>query len=142
MRERLEQFPSALSSVPFPDSSNLSPSSRVAVVGNVDAGKSTLLSVLTHGQLDDGRGFARVRIFRHQHEVESGRTSSIGNDILGFDCKVYSNDSANETSLAISSSQSSPLLQLVSVKRSGANKSHYTGIPRTTRGYVPGMAAL
>ncbi|KHJ40420.1 hypothetical protein D918_09525 [Trichuris suis] len=60
---------------------------RVAVVGNVDAGKSTLLSVLTHGQLDDGRGFARVRIFRHQHEVESGRTSSIGNDILGFDCK-------------------------------------------------------
>uniref|UniRef100_A0A5S6QJ33 Tr-type G domain-containing protein n=1 Tax=Trichuris muris TaxID=70415 RepID=A0A5S6QJ33_TRIMR len=60
---------------------------RVAVVGNVDAGKSTLLSVLTHGQLDDGRGYARVRIFRHQHEVESGRTSSVGNDILGFDCK-------------------------------------------------------
>ncbi|CDW59383.1 GTP binding protein 1 [Trichuris trichiura] len=62
---------------------------RVAVVGNVDAGKSTLLSVLTHGQLDNGRGFARVRIFRHQHEVESGRTSSIGNDILGFDCKGH-----------------------------------------------------
>ncbi|KAI8435341.1 hypothetical protein MSG28_003666 [Choristoneura fumiferana] len=59
---------------------------RVAVVGNVDAGKSTLLGVLTHGELDNGRGFARQRLFRHKHEMESGRTSSVGNDILGFDC--------------------------------------------------------
>ena len=59
---------------------------RVAVVGNVDAGKSTLLGVLTHGVLDDGRGLARQRLFRHKHERESGRTSSVGNDILGFNC--------------------------------------------------------
>ncbi|KAJ2324382.1 hypothetical protein GGH92_010697, partial [Coemansia sp. RSA 2673] len=48
---------------------------RVAVVGNVDAGKSTMLGVLTQGRLDDGRGKARVALFRHQHEIESGRTS-------------------------------------------------------------------
>ncbi|XP_041474619.1 GTP-binding protein 1-like [Lytechinus variegatus] len=60
---------------------------RVAVVGNVDAGKSTLLGVLTHGELDNGRGFARQKLFRHKHEMESGRTSSVGNDILGFDSK-------------------------------------------------------
>merc|ERR1712226_1087746 len=58
---------------------------RVAVVGNVDAGKSTLLGVLTNGVLDDGRGNARQFLFRHKHEMESGRTSSVGNDILGFD---------------------------------------------------------
>ncbi|VDK72984.1 unnamed protein product [Litomosoides sigmodontis] len=58
---------------------------RVAVVGNVDAGKSTLLGVLTYGILDDGRGQARQKLFRHKHEFESGRTSSVGNDILGFD---------------------------------------------------------
>ena len=58
---------------------------RVAVVGNVDAGKSTLLGVLTNGILDDGRGNARQSLFRHKHEQESGRTSSVGNDILGFD---------------------------------------------------------
>ncbi|XP_037047466.1 GTP-binding protein 1 [Bradysia coprophila] len=58
---------------------------RVAVVGNVDAGKSTLLGVLTHSELDNGRGHARQRLFRHKHEMESGRTSSVGNDILGFD---------------------------------------------------------
>lgn len=60
---------------------------RVAVVGNVDAGKSTLLGVMTHGILDDGRGEARTKLFRHKHEIESGRTSSVGNDILGFDSK-------------------------------------------------------
>jgi len=58
---------------------------RVAVVGNVDAGKSTLLGVLTHGELDNGRGHARLKLFRHKHEAETGRTSSVGNDILGFD---------------------------------------------------------
>ncbi|KAM7533369.1 hypothetical protein Aperf_G00000123509 [Anoplocephala perfoliata] len=58
---------------------------RVAVVGNVDAGKSTMLGVLTHGELDNGRGRARQYLFRHKHEIESGRTSSVSNDILGFD---------------------------------------------------------
>ncbi|GAA5887895.1 hypothetical protein JCM6882_000789 [Rhodosporidiobolus microsporus] len=57
---------------------------RVAVVGNVDAGKSSLLGVLTRGHLDDGRGRARVALFRHKHEQETGRTSSAGNEILGF----------------------------------------------------------
>uniref|UniRef100_A0A915CZF1 Tr-type G domain-containing protein n=1 Tax=Ditylenchus dipsaci TaxID=166011 RepID=A0A915CZF1_9BILA len=60
---------------------------RIAVVGNVDAGKSTLLGVLTHNVLDDGRGQARKKLFRHKHEFETGRTSSVGNDILGFDAK-------------------------------------------------------
>ena len=60
---------------------------RVAVIGNVDAGKSTLLGVLTHGELDDGRGKCRKHIFRHQHEVATGRTSAIAVDILGFDSR-------------------------------------------------------
>ena len=63
---------------------------RVAVVGNVDAGKSTLLGVLTHGALDDGRGTARLKLFRHKHEGDTGRTSSVGNDILGSTVKVAS----------------------------------------------------
>jgi GTPase len=57
---------------------------RLAVIGNVDAGKSTLLGVLTKGLLDDGRGRARANLFRHKHEKDSGRTSSIGQELLGF----------------------------------------------------------
>jgi hypothetical protein len=55
---------------------------RVAVVGNVDAGKSTLVGVLTGpvAFLDDGRGLARSRVLRHKHEAETGRTSSIAED--------------------------------------------------------------
>eukprot|EP00164_Ancoracysta_twista_P003930 GFYU01005268.1.p1 GENE.GFYU01005268.1~~GFYU01005268.1.p1 ORF type:complete len:608 (+),score=145.32 GFYU01005268.1:107-1930(+) len=60
---------------------------RVATVGNVDAGKSTLLGVLTRGGLDNGRGLARTNLFRHKHEVESGRTSSVSHEILGFDSR-------------------------------------------------------
>ena len=58
---------------------------RIAVVGNVDAGKSTMLGVLVKGNLDDGRGKARVSLFRHKHEIESGRTSSVGMEIMGYD---------------------------------------------------------
>lgn len=96
------------SAVPIPsiDSSNSTPSSsssadidgdfplpshaddfydvRIATMGNVDAGKSTLVGVLTHGQLDNGRGQARARVFRMQHESETGRTSSISQHLLGF----------------------------------------------------------
>jgi len=61
---------------------------RVAVMGSADAGKSTLLGVLTQGELDNGRGRARLNMFRHLHEVQSGRTSSISHEILGFDAKV------------------------------------------------------
>ena len=58
---------------------------RVAVVGNVDSGKSTLTSVLTKSILDDGRGSARLRVFNYDHEAKNGRTSSIANEIMGFD---------------------------------------------------------
>lgn len=46
---------------------------RVAVAGNVDSGKSTLIGVLTgSGQLDNGNGGARCAVFNHQHEMDSG----------------------------------------------------------------------
>lgn len=67
-----------------PPSVSLTPEVRCAVVGNVDSGKSTTLGVLTRGALDDGRGRARVSLFRHKHEIETGRTSSVGMEILGF----------------------------------------------------------
>ena len=57
---------------------------KVAVAGSVDAGKSSFLSVLTAGKLDDGRGSARLSIFNFPHEVKTGRTSSISHQILGF----------------------------------------------------------
>ena len=57
---------------------------RIAVIGNVDSGKSTLVGVLTKGIMDDGRGAARAKVFNFEHEQKNGRTSSIGQEIMGF----------------------------------------------------------
>lgn len=53
----------------------------------MEAGKSTLLGVLTQGELDNGRGKARLNLFRHLHEIQSGHTSSISLEIMGFSSK-------------------------------------------------------
>ena len=58
---------------------------KICVIGSVDAGKSSLISVLVYDGLDDGRGHARKRIFRHPHEMESGRTSAISSHHLKRD---------------------------------------------------------
>lgn len=57
---------------------------RLAVIGNVDSGKTTLVGCLTKIIRDDGRGFARQYVFNYQHEKENGRTSSIAQEIMGF----------------------------------------------------------
>ena len=57
---------------------------RLAVVGNVDAGKSTLIGTLTTSSLDDGRGKSRTAIMKHRHEIESGRTSTATTHLMGF----------------------------------------------------------
>jgi len=58
---------------------------KIVVAGNVDCGKSTLLGVLSSGKYDNGRGSARLSIMKHKHEVDTGRTSSIGQEIVGYD---------------------------------------------------------
>lgn len=56
---------------------------RIAIVGSYAAGKSSLVGVLTQGDLDNGRGRARLQMFRHYHEIKSGRTSCISHELLG-----------------------------------------------------------
>ncbi|KAI9188416.1 hypothetical protein H9P43_002807 [Blastocladiella emersonii ATCC 22665] len=58
---------------------------QIALMGGSDAGKSTILGVLTHSETDNGFGRARSRAFNHKHELESGRTSSISHELVGFD---------------------------------------------------------
>lgn len=57
---------------------------KVAILGNVDSGKSSLIGVLHSGQADDGRGSARKYLLIHPHEKESGQTSDESNNITGF----------------------------------------------------------
>ena len=61
---------------------------RVACIGGTQAGKSTLVAVLAAGTLDNGHGSARTSVMRHPHELESGSTSCISQQVLGFDAQV------------------------------------------------------
>ena len=49
----------------------------IAVVGSVDSGKSTLIGTLVSNKLDDGNGSNRSIVSGHNHEIQSGKTSSI-----------------------------------------------------------------
>lgn len=57
---------------------------RIAMIGNVDSGKSTLIGVLTNVSLDDGRGAARSTVLKHRHELENGRTSTATIELMGY----------------------------------------------------------
>jgi GTPase len=57
---------------------------RIASIGNVDSGKSTLIGVLTNHCLDDGRGTARSVVLKHRHEQDNGRTSAVTVEIMGY----------------------------------------------------------
>ena len=70
---------------------------RVAFIGGTQAGKSTLVAALSTGQLDDGCGSARTLVMRHMHELESGTTSSISQQVVGFDAHGGLLNSADAT---------------------------------------------
>lgn len=71
---------------------------RISFIGQGHSGKSTLISVLTRGVLDNGRGLARMQVLRHMHEIENGQTSCMSHQIFaagreelstrgfGYDC--------------------------------------------------------
>ncbi|EDV23780.1 uncharacterized protein TRIADDRAFT_57326 [Trichoplax adhaerens] len=80
---------------------------KIAVLGDCGVGKSTLLGVLTTNELDNGQGKARLNLFKHLHEIESGLTSSVSHEVLGFDSKGnvmnYSDSRTAEDIMLISS---------------------------------------
>jgi elongation factor 1-alpha len=57
----------------------------VVLLGNADAGKSTIKGTLVYNMLDDGNGLAMSKVVRYMHEIKMRRTSAINTHILGFD---------------------------------------------------------
>lgn len=111
----------------------------VAVLGPVEAGKSTLLGVLTDGQLDNGRGQARLNLLRHRHELLSGHTSSISHGFLGFTQEGEVVNYANCGSIQEICEASSKLVTLIDL--AGHKKYLKTTVFGLTA-YQPEMAML
>lgn len=64
--------------------SSSTPQLRVTLTGPTTSGKSTLLGTLSAGTLDNGRGKSRLSLLRHRHEMVSGVTSSIAQELIGY----------------------------------------------------------
>ena len=56
----------------------------MAFIGPSMCGKTTSISYLTYGKLDNGNGSARQYILQHPHEKMTGLTSSIKKEIIGL----------------------------------------------------------
>ena len=57
---------------------------RVSLTGATMSGKSSLLGSLTTGTLDNGRGKSRLSLLKHQHEIATGMTSSVTQELVGY----------------------------------------------------------
>ncbi|KAM3547702.1 hypothetical protein ARSEF4850_009856 [Beauveria asiatica] len=57
---------------------------RVTLTGPTTSGKSSLLGTLSTGSLDNGRGKSRLSLLKHRHEMASGVTSSIAQELVGY----------------------------------------------------------
>lgn len=57
---------------------------RISIAGPSTAGKSSLLGTLTSSSLDNGRGKSRLSLLKHRHEISSGVTSSVAQELIGY----------------------------------------------------------
>lgn len=57
---------------------------RISLTGATMSGKSSLLGTLSTSTLDNGRGKSRLTMLKHRHEITSGITSSVTQELLGY----------------------------------------------------------
>ncbi|EKV16138.1 hypothetical protein PDIG_09470 [Penicillium digitatum PHI26] len=57
---------------------------RISLAGPSTAGKTSLLGTLTSSALDNGRGKSRLSLLKHRHEITSGITSSVAQELIGY----------------------------------------------------------
>ena len=77
--------------------SSQTPQMRVSLIGATMSGKSSLLGTLAHSTLDNGRGKSRLSLLKHQHEIASGITSSVAQELIGY--TRYSSTETSATSI-------------------------------------------
>ena len=65
---------------------------RVSLTGSTTSGKSSLLGTLSTSTLDNGRGKSRLSLLKHRHEIVSGITSSLAQELIGYQEPAFVNN--------------------------------------------------
>jgi hypothetical protein len=72
---------------------------RITLTGPTTSGKSSLLGTLSTATFDNGRGKSRLSLLKHRHEIVSGVTSSVAQELIGYkNQEVFNFASGNVTS--------------------------------------------
>ncbi|KAG4026211.1 hypothetical protein MFRU_043g00160 [Monilinia fructicola] len=72
---------------------------RITLTGPTTSGKSSLLGTLSTATLDNGRGKSRLSLLKHRHEIATGITSTVTQELIGYkDSQVINYASGNVTS--------------------------------------------
>ena len=68
---------------------------RAALTGPTTSGKSSLLGTVTTSVLDNARGRSRMSLLKHLHELESGVTSSVTHELIGYNTRGNATEVVN-----------------------------------------------
>ncbi|KXH66439.1 GTP-binding protein [Colletotrichum salicis] len=115
---------------------------RITLTGPTTSGKSTLLGTLSTGTVDNGRGKSRISLFKHRHEVASGLTSSVAQELVGYKDRAIFNYSQDHVESWIDIHDSAENGRLVFVSDSAGHPRYRRTILRGLFGWAPQWTIL
>jgi len=122
--------------------SSATPQLRVTLTGPTTSGKSSLLGTLSTGTLDNGRGKSRLSLLKHRHELVSGVTSSIAQELIGYKDQTILNFSQGNIESWIDIHDCAENGKLVFVSDSGGHPRYRRTVLRGLMNWAPHWSIL
>ncbi|KAL6868911.1 hypothetical protein ACO1O0_000234 [Amphichorda felina] len=122
--------------------SSQTPQLRVTFTGPTTSGKSSLLGTLSTGTLDNARGKSRLSLLKHRHEVVSGVTSSIAQELIGYKDQAILNFSQKNIESWIDIHDCAKDGRLVFVSDSGGHPRYRRTVLRGLMNWAPHWSIL
>ncbi|POR35396.1 GTP-binding protein 2 [Tolypocladium paradoxum] len=122
--------------------SSMTPQLRVTLTGPTTSGKSSLLGTLSSGTLDNGRGKSRLSLLKHRHELVSGVTSSIAQELIGYKDQAILNFSHGNIESWIDIHDCAENGKLVFVSDSGGHPRYRRTVLRGLMNWAPHWSIL
>ena len=122
--------------------SSATPQLRITLTGPTTSGKSSLLGTLSTGTLDNGRGKSRLSLLKHRHEMVSGITSSIAQELIGYNGKSIINFAQGNVESWIDIHDCSENGRLVFLSDSGGHPRYRRTVLRGLMSWAPHWSIL
>lgn len=115
---------------------------RITLTGPTTSGKSSLLGTLSTATLDNGRGKSRLSLLKHRHEIVSGITSSVAQELIGYKGSQIINYAARNVTSWTDVHESAQNGRLVFVSDTGGHPRYRRTTVRGLVGWAPHWTVL